>query len=61
MPKKDGKHIILYACDFKPDVWREYCDIADVPYDSTRIWVGFYQEHVSYEANGKWQKEGKLI
>jgi hypothetical protein len=49
MPKKDGKHIILYACDFKPDVWKEYCDIAGVPHDSTRIWVGFYQEHIWYE------------
>lgn len=49
MPKEKYAHIILYAGDFDQDVWKEYCDIADVPYEAQSITINFDRDEVDYD------------
>lgn len=40
-------HIIIYACEFTPDVWKEYCDICGVDYNAVSIDIKFDFEDVT--------------
>ena len=39
-------YIILYADDYGYDVWKQYCDICGVSYDSTYIEIKFNDKDV---------------
>ena len=38
--------IVLYADEFDEDVWKQYCEICDVPYDSSEITIYFDSKDV---------------
>lgn len=39
--------IVLYADDFDEDVWEQYCEICDVPYNTiSEITIYFNKEEV---------------
>lgn len=42
------RHIYIYAEDFMPDVWEEYCDICGVPPSATEIKIVFDEDEVEY-------------
>lgn len=42
------RHIYIYAEDFLPDVWEEYCDICRVPPSATEIKIVFDEDDVEY-------------
>lgn len=39
--KSNKSRIVLYADEFDEDVWEQYCEICDVPYDSSEITIYF--------------------
>jgi len=39
--KANKSRIVLYADEFDEDVWEQYCEICDVPYDSSEITIYF--------------------
>ena len=42
-------YIVLYSDDYDYDVWREYCDICNVPHDVTWIRIEFNLNNVEAE------------
>ncbi len=49
MIKNEQAHIILYAEDFDQDVWKQYCNIADVPYEAQSMTIKFDRNDVDYD------------
>jgi hypothetical protein len=41
--------IKIWAQDFDQDVWEEYCDACNVPYDTTHIRIYFDDEDIEYD------------
>ena len=42
-------YIKIWAEDFDRDIWRDYCDACNVPYDSISIKIYFNDEDVEGE------------
>lgn len=41
-------YITIYSEDYDNDIWKEYCDICNVPYDATEITIKFNDKDLSY-------------